>query len=242
MTVVEWGNCARTRPALLAFVCLIAVWNPVDGSAAPPAVAAAAVAMTEVREFDVLVDNKRAGTHRLSITSQGDVTTTRIESDVKIDFVVYVYTFRFRAKEVWRADDLTQIEVRCEDGGKKTSLTAQADGPRCQVVLNGRKHATDRSALTTCYWRLPTAVDQQRAVSIFDVETGLTKSGTVERVGRVTLKVEDRPVACCHFKVTGPSPAELWFDEQDRLVRQTSVEEGHLTELRLKRIREQTAE
>lgn len=242
MTVVEWGNCAWTRPALLAFACLIAVWNPVDGSAAPPAVAASTAAMTEVREFDVLVDNKLAGTHRLSITSQGDVTTTRVESNVKINFVVYVYTYRFRATEVWRADGLTQIEVRCEDGGKKTALTAKTDGSHCQVVLNGRQHVTDRSTLTTCYWRLPAPIDQQRAVSIFDVETGLTTSGTVERIGRVTLKIEDRPIACRHFKVTGPSPAELWFDDQDRLVRQTSVEEDHPVELRLRRIREQTTE
>ena len=49
-------------------------------------------------------------------------------------------------------------------------------------------------------------------------------------------------MACRHFKVTGSSPADLWFDEQDRLVRQKSVEEGHPIELRLRRIREQAAE
>lgn len=242
MTVVDWGNCASTRLALHAAVCLFVVWNPIVGSAAPPAVVASAAKLSEVREFDILVDDKLAGTHRLSISTQGDVTTTRVESDVKINLIVYVYTYKFRATEVWRADGLSQVDVQREEGGKKTSLTAKADGANCQVVLNGRQQVTDRSAMTTCYWRLPSPVDQKRAVSIFDVETGLTTSGTVERISRVTLKVEDRPVACRHFKVTGPSPAELWFDDQDRLVRQKSVEEGHPTELRLRRIRPQTTE
>ena len=242
MTVVEWGNCISIRLALVASVCLLVTWNPVVGSAAPPVPVASVTKMSEVREFDILVDDKLAGTHRLSISSRGDVTTARIESDVKIDLIVYVYTYKFRATEVWREDRLAQIDVHCADGGKRTALTAKSDGVNCQVVLNGRQQVTDRSTMTTAYWRLPAAVDQQRAVSILDVETGIAKLGTIERIGRATLKVEDRPIACRHFNVTGSSPADLWFDDQDRLVRQKSVENGHPTELRLRRIREQTTE
>ena len=44
-------------------------------------------------------------------------------------------------------------------------------------------------------------------------------------------------MTCHHFKIDGPSPAELWFDDHDRLVRQKSVEQGHQMELRLKDIR-----
>ena len=242
MTVVEWGNCTSTHRTLFAFVCLFVAWNPIIGSTAPPAAPASAARMSQVREFDILVDGKPAGTHRLSICTQGDVTTTRVESDVRIDLIVHVYKYKFRATEVWRADGLSQIDLQCEDGGKRTSLTAKLDDANCRVSMNGRQQVTDRSALTTCYWRLPAAVDQKQAISIFDVETGLAKPGTIEHISRATLKVGDRPMACRHFKVTGSSPADLWFDEQDRLVRQKSVEEGHPIELRLRRIREQAAE
>jgi len=242
MTVVEWGHRATIHFALFASACLFTAWTPVVSTAAPPAVAASSGIPNEIREFDVLVDDKVRGTHRLAISSKGDVTTTRVETDVKVDLIVYVYAYSFRAKEVWQADKLIQVDTRVEDAGKKTSLTAKADGANCQVVLNGRQHVTDRGAVSTFYWRLPQSVDQKRVLPIFNVDTGLTKPGTIELADRGTLKVDGRAIACRHFKVTGPAPADLWFDDQNLLVRQKSVEDGHPTELRLRRIREQTAE
>ncbi len=243
MADVERSTRVSGHLALLVSLCLHATCGSVVSSAAPPATAVSAVRTDELREFDIFVDGKFAGTHRLGISSSpGAVTTARIESDVKINFIVYAYTYKFRATEVWRDDGLAQIDVGCEDGGKKTTLTAKSEGAHCRVVLNGRQQVTDRSVMTTAYWRLPPEVDQKRVVSILDVETGVAKPGVVERIGRTTLKVNGRPMVCRHYKVTGPSPAELWFDEQDRLVRQTSVEEGHPMELRLRRITEQAAE
>ena len=241
----EWAPCAWNRPVFLALVFFAAEWNAFTASAAPPSEASSSPTTSqtcEVRDFDILVDHKPTGNHRLTITSDGKVTTVQVESNVKIDFVVYVYTYKFRATEVWRENRLAQLDVRCEDGGKHTALTAKIDGETSRVTLNGRPQQTARGVMTTAYWKLPPGEDQTRTVSMLDVETGIAKPATIQRLGRTTLKVEGRPMTCRHFKVSGTSPAELWFDQQSRLVRQTSVEDGHPVELRLRRIIEQTVE
>ena len=215
---------------------IVALCGTTFVEAAPPAGPDSPVSTSEVREFDVLVDGKAAGTHRLVVLQKGTTTTANIKTDVAIDFVVYTYRFKFRATEVWRDDSFVQVDARSEEGGDRTAVAAKADGSKCQVVFNGQRQVTDRSVMTTAYWRLPPEASRKLPFPILSFDTGESKSGRLEYVERATWKFESRSIPCRHFKVTGPSPADLWFDDSDRLVLQKSVEDGHPTELRLKRV------
>src|SRR5262245_53918002 len=57
---------------------------------------------TEVREFEVRVDNTLRGSHRLTIRSEGTDQQAGIQTDVKVDVIVYKYVFKSRGTEVWR--------------------------------------------------------------------------------------------------------------------------------------------
>ena len=192
----------------------------------------------EIRDFEVRVDNKPAGTHRLTIKTTGDTHEVAFQTDVKMDFVVYAYVFKFRGTEVWRDGRLENTDIRCEDGGKKRSFSLKTEGDVQQVAFNGKPVATTSSALmSTAYWRLPSAESRKKTLTIADVDTGQIRSTTLNAVGKTTISSSGQMLECRHFKIEGPSPAELWFDDQDRLVRQKSVEVGHQLELRLKGIR-----
>jgi Family of unknown function (DUF6134) len=192
----------------------------------------------EIREFEVRVDNKPAGTHRLTIKSEGDTNQVAFQTDVKFDFVVYAYVFKFRGKEVWRDGILEQCDIRCEDGGKKRSMELKTDGKIQQISFNGKSvPAKSQCVMSTAYWRLPSEDLRNKPIPIVDVDTGITKSASLNVVGPTTISTSGRSLTCQHFKIDGPSPAELWFDDRDRLVRQKSVEQGHHMELRLKDIR-----
>ena len=236
----EWTLRAAPRAGcrLLALAFFVFVGHIPSAAAAPPdEIASPASAKScEVRDFDILVDRRRTGTHRLTITTAGSVTTTQVESDVHINLVVYSYTYKFRATEVWRENRLAQLDVQCDDGGKRKDLTARVEGDISRVTLNGRAHQTDRGQISTAYWQLPAGEAPPQSVSILDVNSGLAKPATLERVGKTTVQVEGQSLDCQHIKIGEPVPTELWFDDQNRLVRQTSVVEGHPTELRLRRI------
>ena len=192
----------------------------------------------EVRDFEVRVDNKPVGTHRLKIESDKDVEKVEIQTDVKVDVVVYAYVFKFRGTETWRAGRLDDYEMRCEDGGKKRAFSLKTDGSTQQLSLNG-KSLPDAShiVMTTSYWKLPPANLRDKALRIVDVDQGAARDATWSLIGTDPVPSGSQSLKCQHFKIDGPSPAELWFDDQDRLVRQKSLEQGHWTELRLKQIK-----
>ena len=197
-----------------------------------------ASARVEVRDFEVRVDNKPAGTHRLTITSEGDIHEVAFQTDVKMDFLVYAYVFKFRGTELWRDGRLENADIRCEDGGKKRSFALKTDGDIQQISFNGKEvPASSLGLMTTAYWRLPSVETRKKTLAIIDVDSGTTRNATLNVLGKTTISSPGRTLECRHIKIDGPSPAELWFDDQDRLVRQKSVEVGHQLELRLTDIR-----
>lgn len=194
--------------------------------------------LIETREFEVRVDNRVAGTHSLVIKSDGDRRTVKIQTDVKVDVIVYAYVFKLRGTEIWRDGQLEETDIRCEDGGKKRSFSLKTEGTIQQVVFNGKSvPKASNVAMTTTYWKLPPTSLRQKSLPIVDVDTGAIGDATLQLVGPDTVAAGDRNFTCQHFKIDGPSPAELWFDEQGHLVRQKSVESGHPMELKLKQIR-----
>ena len=194
--------------------------------------------VVEIRDFEVRVDNKPAGTHRLTIKSDGDKHEVAFQTDVKMDFVIYAYVFKSRGTEIWRDGRLENAEIRCEDGGKKRSLALKTEGNVQKISFNGKSVSDSAQGLmTTAYWKLPSADVRKNPLTIVDVDSGATRTVTLSPVGRTRIASAGQMLDCHHFKIDGPSPAELWFDEQDRLVRQTSVEVGHELELKLKEIR-----
>ena len=152
--------------------------------------------------------------------------------------IIYSYAFKFRGTEVWRDGKLAQTEVQCEDNGKKRSFSLKSDGKLQLISFNGKSQKdSDDCVLTTSYWKLPHSDVRDKTLPIACIETGKTTTANLDLVGNDTVSVGGRMIQCRHYKIDGPSPAELWFDDRDLLVKQKSVERGHLTELRLKQIR-----
>jgi hypothetical protein len=94
--------------------------------------------------------------------------------------------------------------------------------------------------MTTAYWMLPDLQKeeefQQKPFPVLDVDTGRTRTATIKLVAETMVLCAGRSRPCKQYRIEGVSPADLWFDGQNRLVRQKSVEQGHAMELRLKSI------
>lgn len=197
----------------------------------------------EVRDFEVRVDNRPVGTQRLTIRSGKDHEKVEFQTDVKVDVIVYSYIYKSRGSETWRSGRLDDHDMRCEDGGKKRSFTLKTEGGSQQAIFNGKSVPVSiRNVMTTCYWKLPSAELRAKPLRIVDVDKGTSRDTTLTLVGSESVPSGNRSITSQHFKVESPTPIDLWFDDQGRLVRQKSLEEGHWMELRLKQIHSETNE
>jgi hypothetical protein len=106
------------------------------------------------------------------------------------------------------------------------------------VTVNRRQRMARADVWLTSYWRLPDAKFRNQAVPLLDADTGKDISGHLKYVGLEMVTIAGQKVRCNHYRLTGtPSPVELWYDGSDRLVRQTTVEQGLRTVILLTGVR-----
>ena len=196
---------------------------------------APAAATEEVRHYKVLVKQKSTGNVTIRVTDYPDGTTIcDTVTAVQAEFLLIKYRYDYHGQETWRNDRFLSLESRTNDDGKAISVSASTDARGSRISLKNRAAGQGPPlAMTSNYWRLPDARLTNDRFSIIDSDTGSLFTVRLARVGRETIAVAGRAVACDHYRVSGDTAADVWFDARDRLVRQQTVEQGYPTELRL---------
>ena len=96
--------------------------------------------------------------------------------------------------------------------------------------------------LAACYAAaeivLPIVVAVFGAAYYLTEEPYVSTDDAFVRAAKVTVnaRVAGQAVECAHYRVSGGAQADLWFDANERLVRQDSIEDGHRTVLELTRL------
>jgi hypothetical protein len=191
----------------------------------------------EVREFEVLLKGKPTGTTKFTIEQFPDGrTVVATDALVRVNMVVFVYTYEFHGVETWVGDRLASFQSQGSDGGKKFAVSGSIDSGNCQLTVNHKKVQRPAFVMTSNYWRLPVRTHNGQALAIVDASTGVSQSIRVGDglVGRIPLGDQEIPAA--EYRLTGDVDVKLWLDAQGRIVHQQSIEQGYPTQLRLTRI------
>jgi YD repeat-containing protein len=201
----------------------------------------AVAADTEVRDFNVLVDGSRAGDYHVSIQHADDGTLTMtLTSEVRVKVIgVTFYSYTYRGREVWRDGRLQRLESNGQENGKPFTVTAVSVVPAAntlRVTCNGQSHVVSPDVWTMTYWMLPPAERRNKALPLLGGHNGQDVNGTLQYVGTERLTVAGQEQNCTHYRVTGSTPHELWYDGQERIVRQEWAVDGHKTVLELTRV------
>jgi hypothetical protein len=190
----------------------------------------------EIRDFNVSIDRKPAGSYRMAITTQDDGTQTVTgQANVKVTYLrIYHYHYNYDGTEVWKRGRLVELRSSTDDDGERYEVNARADGNGLRVKVNGQEHTTRWDVWTTTYWRLADARFRNQGVPLIDADTGKDLSGTLQFVATQQLAVAGRLQNCNHYRLTGKSlQVDLWYDDAERLVREVSAEKGHTYTLEL---------
>jgi hypothetical protein len=192
----------------------------------------------EQRVFTVLVDGRPAGEYRLTVGADADGTETMTGvAAVRVRHVLGQYRYSYQGSEVWKDGRLVRLDAATDDDGKKCDVRAAAEAAGLRVEANGQARLAPLDSWPTTYWRLPPTERRGRPLTLLDVDTGQSLAARLDAVGPARLTVAGRPLDCTRYRVTGQAQAELWFDAQDRLVRQETIEDGHKTVLELRDVR-----
>jgi hypothetical protein len=217
--------------ALLAWGGLLFLLAAPPSRGAPPPV--------ETREFTILVDNAIAGSYALTIAAQPDGSTTVTSRGhvVVPALLLFKYEYSYEGTETWKGGGMQRAQCTANDDGKKTQVAAVCQGQTCQISVNGKSRSAAIPAWTSSYTTLPAPDVRGQEMNVLDVDTGALVRAKLQFVEKTQLNLGGASRACSHYRVTGGLQADLWFDDQDRLVRQLAKEEGHLTEWRLSGLR-----
>jgi hypothetical protein len=198
----------------------------------------AAAADSEVRDFNVLVDGSRAGDYHVAIQHADDATLTMtLTSEVRVKVLgVTFYSYTYRGREVWKDGRLQRLDSNGQENGKPFAVTAVPAANGLHVTMNGQEHLARPDVWTMTYWMLPAAERRNKPLPLLGAHNGQDVDGLLQEVGTERLPVAGQEQNCSHYRVTGSTPHELWYDGQDRIVRQEWTVDGHKTVLELTRI------
>ena len=201
-------------------------------------VATAHAADVEARDFSVTVDGKAAGNYHMVIQRRDDGSFVMgAQADVTLKYVVISYNYKYRGTEVWKDGRLLQLDSATDDDGKKYTVNAVAEGNGLRVKANGYERLAKADVWLSTYWKLPDAKYRNAAVPLIDADTGRDLNATLQLVGNEQIKVAGQSVSAAHYRLAGDVKVDLWYDAQERMLRQDSLEDGHRTVLELTRLR-----
>jgi hypothetical protein len=217
---------------LAGWLLCMPAWSSV-ARAEPPR-----VLTDELREFEIRVKDKPAGRSTLRIVELDDGTSVAAtDASVSLSLVVYTYHYEFHGREKWQNDQLLHVDNRAVDAGTQLAVRAEVDRQGSTIYVRGRPaRRAPVLTMTTNYWHLPTADRSGGTLSVLDADTGTLHRARLERIGSEAMAVSGQRLACTRYHLAGSITAELWFDADNRLVRQQTVEDGYPTEMRLARL------
>jgi Domain of unknown function (DUF6134) len=189
----------------------------------------------EVRDFAISIDGRQAGRYQITINSQkdGDI-VVEAEAKVVLNYLVYRYTYSFHGKERWRGGRLMWLGSISNDNGKRFRVEAISEGNEARVTVNGKANKYRADVWTTTYWQLPDKRYRNQGIPLLDSDTGRYLEGNLQFVDRENVLVAGELQPCAHYSITAPGiDVEAWYDDRERLVRQTAREDGHRTVLSL---------
>lgn len=199
---------------------------------------AARSADVEVRDYQTYIDGRKAGDYHMTITGQDDGSVSMAaQANVNIRVLLVRYTYDYRGTEVWKGGRLVRFDSTTNDNGSRYTVSAAADGDGLRVRVNGRERTGRADTWLTTYWHLPPAAQRGQALPLLDADSGRDLTGTLGYVGAEQVNVAGQMTDCAHYRVTGSVNVDLWYDAQERLVRQEWMEDRHKAVLQLVGVR-----
>ncbi len=167
-------------------------------------------------EFTVLREGDPIGSHVLSFEKNSDalVVTIQTKIEVKVLFIT-AYHFDHEGREVWRNGRLVELSSNTDDDGTKHTLAVKANGNELTIMGDGQASTAAARIIPASLWHEGILAGG----AILNTLHGKQMNITVRDGGRENVTVAGQTVSACHYIIEGDLQRELWFDDNQVLVR-----------------------
>lgn len=160
--------------------------------------------------FDVYLDDKPVGVHRVMLDSSADEKRVKVEAQFDVKFLAFTaYKYRHRADEVWRNGCLVELETRTDDNGKTTTVDARPAPKGLEVRTPDDSTTLGGCVRTFAYWD-PELLRSQR---LLNTQTGEYELTSLAKVDSKPLSFNGREYGAKRYRlsVSNKADIELWY-------------------------------
>ena len=165
-------------------------------------------------DFDVYLDDKPVGVHRVIVDNTAGEKRVQVEAQFDIKFLAFTaYKYRHRADETWRNGCIAELETRTNDNGKMLTVDAK-QGPQGLVVKTGEESTSLAGCVRTfAYWD-PGLLRSQR---LLNTQTGEYEQASLRQLDSKPLSFKGREYGSRRYvlSVDGKADIELWYAPDD---------------------------
>jgi hypothetical protein len=198
----------------------------------------ARAAEVEERKFVTFLDGQRVGDYHVKITQEDDGSISQSsQGQMQLTLPNGAAHYRYRGHETWKDGQLQRLDSTSTDDTKQTKVSATAESQGLRVVVGASERMLVGPVWSTTYWQLPPADVRTQKLTLLDADTGRDVHGKLEPLGTGQVVIAGQPVSCMRYRVTGSTQVDLWYDAQQRLVRQEWSQDNHRVVLELKQVK-----
>jgi hypothetical protein len=167
-------------------------------------------------DYVVLHGGEPIGSYRVNIARNGNEIEIEAASDLKVRFgPLTVFEFAHQRRELWRDRELVKSIAQTTKNGEfyDIKITRRAEGYK--RVVNGREDQLEDPVRVLALWHDDLF---EHEFFISPLEDKLYRL-SVDFVGEERIEIGDQRVQALHYRMTGDSERELWYDEAGHVLK-----------------------
>jgi hypothetical protein len=183
---------------------------------AAPAEPAAQAQPDTTLNFAVMRNGTQIGNSTIRLRRDGEETVAEVVTHIQVK-IAYVTVYRFdqNQTERWADGNLVALTSITDDNGTPHKVLVKRKGNTLLVEADGKASEVDPTLIPVSLWN-PSLVQKKLALNPQD---GTVTPVSVVDHGEEKLVLEGRPTTAHHYSINTSFPQEVWYDEQNRLVK-----------------------
>jgi hypothetical protein len=183
---------------------------------AAPAEPAAQAQPDTTLNFAVMRNGTQIGNSTIRLRRDGEETVAEVVTHIQVK-IAYVTVYRFdqNQTERWADGNLVALTSITDDNGTPHKVLVKRKGNTLLVEADGKASEVDPTLTPVRLWN-PSLVQKKLALNPQD---GTVTPVSVVDHGEEKLVLEGRPTTAHHYSINTSFPQEVWYDEQNRLVK-----------------------
>ncbi|MCB1773495.1 MAG: hypothetical protein KDI88_07750 [Gammaproteobacteria bacterium] len=178
--------------------------------------------------FDIYLDDRPVGVHRVQIQQDADQRRVSVEAEMSIDILFFnAFSYRHQADEVWHGDCIANLKTRTDDDGERYRVDASRVADDLLVTVADRQVRIGGCVRTFAYWN-PRLLEHD---FLLNTQTGDYEPARLVEVAEQPLQFQGRAYGDRQYRLDVGQGVriDLWYDAGcSWQALQTQVENGRV--------------